>query len=259
MVGITTLFRGQYLWWEWWIRAFKALEFDRAQLCVFWLDDSGDPESGQLPASYVVDHRQEYRRFGLHPGPQSGTTRNERMAASYNELGNVVLKSGESFSYPLAYENDAVMPPNGLHQLHLFLAENHMVSVAAGAALEYSRRSKRASVMAWRVGEDAGNEWLARTVCQVPASYPGAEEVDAVGMGFALLRSPAFLRTALCPSALGLNSAQPLGWEIWQLGGRTRRTMGRPRRSASAISQVRICRWRVGLSAALSLANPASA
>ena len=95
MIAVLTPFFGRRLWWEWWIQAFELLEFDRSELCVFWIDDSGDPEFGQLLASYVAEHRQHYRRFELRPGPRSGKTGNERIAANYGELRNAVFESGE--------------------------------------------------------------------------------------------------------------------------------------------------------------------
>lgn len=220
MIAVITPFSGRHMWWEWWIQGFEALEFDRSQLCVFWLNDSGDLEFGQVLSSYVAEHRQDYRRFELRPGPRSGRTGNERLAASYSELRNGVLESGESFLSVLAYEDDVVPPPDGLRLLHSFSARNPTASMVAGAVFYHDTRTKQAFPLAWRFAQDSNEGSLAPVLYQIPEAYQGTEEVDAVGLGFTLLRDPAFLRTSLYPSAMGLSFEQLLGWEVRQLGGR---------------------------------------
>jgi len=220
MIAVITSFSARQPWWEWWIEGFEALEFDRGKLGVFWLDNSGDTEFGQFLASYVAEHRQDYRRFELRTGSRSGTTENERAAACYNQLREAVLESGESITCLLAYEDDIVPPPDGLHRLHSFLAAHPTAAMAGAGVPCHDERTGRAAILAWRFGHDSNEEGLTPTIYQIPEVYPGVEDVDAVGLGFTLLRGLVFVRSALCPSALGLSFEQLLGWEVRRLGGR---------------------------------------
>jgi len=220
VIAVLTPFSGRHSWWEWWLRGFEALEFDRGQLGVFWLDDSGDGEFGRLLASYVAEHCREYRRFELCAGPRVGATKNERKAARYTELRSTVLGSGEPVTCVLTYEEGVVPPPDGLRLLHSFFVSNPTAVMAGAAVASHRPLTKETPVLAWRFNLEANEEWLAPLVYQLPDTYPGAEEVDAVGLGFTLLRDPAFFRISLSSSAMGLDFEQLLGWEVRQLGGR---------------------------------------